>query len=97
LLGVLTGAFRDISFDWTSAHFGYPNQTRFYHTNFPTPRYVKIFTPNPTLSPDGKTWEVHYEDAEVTFFLAENVKKRFEKILQDNARDLGMLGEVEFV
>jgi hypothetical protein len=85
------------SFDWTSAHFGYPNQTRFYHTNDPVPRYIEIYTPNPTLLPDGKTWEVHSWGAEVTLYVAEDVKERFEKILQCNARCLGMTDEVEFV
>jgi hypothetical protein len=62
------------------------------------PRYVKIFPPNPTLLPDGKTWEVHDGDAEVNFFLGtEGLKEKFEKKLQCNARSLGMPGEVEFV
>jgi hypothetical protein len=90
--------FRDAySCEWTSAHFGYPNNTRFYQTDPPVPRYFKIFTPNPTLMPDGKTWEVHYGDIEVTFYLAEDIRERFEEILQNNARCLGMPGEVEFV
>jgi hypothetical protein len=90
--------FRDAySFDWISAHFGYPNKTRFHHDNPSIPRYFKIFTPNPTLLPDGKTWEVRCGDVEVTFYLAEDIKERFEKILQNNARCLGMPGEVEFV
>jgi len=84
-------------FDWTSAHFGYPNQTRTYSTNPTEPRYVKISTPNPTLLSDGKTWKSHQGDAEATFSLAEDVIERFKKILQDNASVLGMSGEVQFV
>jgi len=83
--------------DWTSAHFGYPNQTRFHHTNVPVPRYIEIYTPNPTLSADGQKWEVHSGDAEVTFYVTGDIRENLEKTLQCNATCLGMPGDVQFV
>jgi hypothetical protein len=88
---------RDISFDWTSAHFGYPNQTRFHQCTRLVPRYVRIYTPNPILLPDGKTWESRSGDFEATFCVVKDVKERFEKVLKDNVRELEMPGDVEFV
>jgi hypothetical protein len=89
---------RDISFDWTSAHFGYPNETRFYQpTRSSAPRYVRVNTPNPVLLPDGNTWESRSGDFEVTFCVVKDVKERFEKTLKDNVKALGMPGDVEFV
>jgi hypothetical protein len=54
-------------------------------------------TPNPTLSLDGKTWENHSGDFEVSICVGEDVKEKFQKTFQDTARYLGMQGEVKFV
>jgi hypothetical protein len=83
-------------YDWTSAHFGYPGQTRFFHTLLDEPRYVKIFQPNPTRMPDG-TWETHPGDAEVTFYLHREVWAAFLEIFKTEARALGVSGEIEIL
>lgn len=56
-----------------------------------------MFTPNPVILPDGRTWRDRSGDAELNFCLPPDVKTRFEKILQENAEGLGMSGQIEFV
>ncbi|OCH93975.1 hypothetical protein OBBRIDRAFT_801484 [Obba rivulosa] len=68
-------------YDWTSAHFGYPGQTQFFHTVLPSPRYIKIFQANPQVIEDG-SWRRDQGMAEVTFYLQTRVKSRFIDILK---------------
>lgn len=90
--------FMRTRFDWTSAHFGYPGQTRFYHHNYRKfSRYAKMFTPNPELLPDGRTWRERSGDAEIGFCMAPEAKDSFQRMLQQNAESFGMSGKIEFV
>jgi hypothetical protein len=84
------------SFDWTSAHFGYPGQTRFFHTLLDEPRYVKIFQPNPMKLSDG-SWRTRTGDAEISFYLHKVVKDAFVDIFKAETRALEVSGEIEFV
>lgn len=86
----------DCRFDWTSAHFGYPGQTRFFHTLLDEPRYVKMFQPNPKKLPDG-TWTTRPGDLEMSFYVYKEVKDAFVEIYQTEARSLGVLGDIEFL
>ncbi|KAI0090100.1 hypothetical protein BDY19DRAFT_888071 [Irpex rosettiformis] len=84
-------------FDWTSAHFGYPGQTRFYHTLINGPRFVKFFRPNPTLLPDG-TWKPSSpDDVEINLFLPNEVKERFKEIISQEVKNLGVVGSIDFI
>jgi hypothetical protein len=47
--------------------------------------------------PDGKTWDAHHGDIELTLFVDEDVEERFKKLVQSNAESFAMPGEVEFV
>lgn len=84
------------SFDWTSAHFGYPGKTRFFHTVLDGPRYVKMFEPNPTRQPDG-TWTTRRGDVEITLHVDEEACARFKELIVQEAHNLGVVGEIEFV
>jgi hypothetical protein len=57
---------------------------------------MKIFTPNPTLFPDG-TWKDNTDAAEIVFYLQPHVVLRFVDVLRSRARELGIKGEIEFV
>lgn len=84
-------------FDWTSAHFGFPDQTRFCHTVLNEPQYLKMFRPNPTRLPDG-TWEVRSkDDVEMIFYLHKELRGTFVDLFTAQARNLGMPGDVEWV
>lgn len=83
-------------FDWTAAHFGYPGRARFYHTVLASPRYVKIFTPNPTALADGG-WRDNRGAAEVTFYLLREQKPAFERELRARCCALGLSGEFEML
>ena len=84
-------------FDWTSAHFGFPGQTRFYHTILDEPRFVKMFQPNPTRLPNG-TWQVRpKDDVEIVFYIHKEFRGTFMDLFAAQARHLGMSGEVEWV
>lgn len=91
ILGVLTIA---LSFDWTSAHFGYPGRTRFFHTVLDGPRYVKLFEPNPVLLLDG-TWESRRGDVEITLHVDDYAHAQFKKMLLEELRRLGVAGDIE--
>ena len=84
-------------FDWTSAHFGYPEQTRFYHTLINGPRFIKLFRPNPTLLSDG-TWKPSSpDDVEIALCLPQEAEERFKEIMRQEVRNLGAVGCIEFV
>ncbi|GJE85403.1 hypothetical protein PsYK624_014820 [Phanerochaete sordida] len=84
-------------FDWTSAHFGFPGQTRFYHTILDEPRFIKMFQPNPTRLPDG-TWQVRpKDDVEIVFYIHKESRGTFMDLFAAQAHDLGMSGDVEWV
>jgi len=82
-------------FGLTGAHFGHPGKVGFHHGHLPGSRYVKIATPNPKLV-DG-VWKSREGDMEVTFYVPPNRRKRFEKLFEGYARDLGVTGPVEFL
>lgn len=86
-------------FDWTSAHFGYPGQTRFYHTAPRFARYVKIFKANPDVPHvPGAPWRSRTDDAEVALAVSSvAVKDKFRRILSSELRSLGVSGAVEWV
>ncbi|KAI0685145.1 hypothetical protein BC835DRAFT_547471, partial [Cytidiella melzeri] len=80
-------------FDWTSAHFGFPDKTRFFHTLITGPRFVKIFRPNPTLLQDG-TWRASSpDDAEITFFIAKESSERFKDLFKQEVQAWGLAKE----
>lgn len=83
-------------FDWTSAHFGYEGKARFYHTCSEAPRYVKIFTPNPTLLPDG-SWKSHHGAAEVVFYLETHLREPFLREFASLVRELGVEGGPDYL
>ena len=85
-------------FDWTSAHFGFPGQARFYHTvDLDEPQVVKIFAPNPTRLPDG-SWDARpKDDVEMTFFVYKEQKAAFMELFTEQARGLGLTGDIEWV
>ena len=84
-----------LSFDWTSAHFGYPGKTRFFHTLLDEPRYVKMFQPNPTRLPDG-TWQTHPGDIEIAFYVHREIVPAFVESFSSEAHALGVQGDIEF-
>lgn len=84
-------------FDWTSPHFGFPDQVRFYHTLLDEPRFVKMFRPNPTRQPDG-TWGVRpKDDVEITFYIYKEFRAMFMELFTAQTKALGMSGNVEWV
>ncbi|EJD45495.1 hypothetical protein AURDEDRAFT_184740 [Auricularia subglabra TFB-10046 SS5] len=83
-------------FDWTKAHFGYEGQARFFHTCSDAARYIKIFTPNPTLLPDG-TWKSNQGAAEVVFYLEPHLREPFMHEFVNVMRDFGVEGGPEYV
>ncbi|EJD45496.1 hypothetical protein AURDEDRAFT_165359 [Auricularia subglabra TFB-10046 SS5] len=83
-------------FAWTSAHFGFKGQARFFHTTSDAPRYAKIFTPNPTPLPDG-SWRTNDGGAEVVLYVEPHLRSSFVQGLSAVVRELGVQGEVEFV
>ncbi|KAH7099822.1 hypothetical protein BKA62DRAFT_708898 [Auriculariales sp. MPI-PUGE-AT-0066] len=86
-------------FAWTSAHFGYPGRARFFHTCSDAPRYVKIFTPNPTRTVDAagqESWKDWKGGAEVTFFIEPRYRGAFIDSFSAKARELGVEGDIEF-
>jgi len=50
----------NLSLDWTSAHFGYPERTRFFTAGVNT-RYMRVFRANPSVSETGA------DDVEICF------------------------------
>lgn len=83
-----------LSFDWTSAHFGYPGRTRFFHTVLDGPRYVKFFEPNPVFQQDG-TWKSRCGDVEITLHVDDYVHTQFKKMLLEELQRLGVSGDIE--
>ncbi|GJE85404.1 hypothetical protein PsYK624_014830 [Phanerochaete sordida] len=84
-------------FDWTSAHFGFPGQTRFYHTILDEPQFLKMFHPNPTRLPDG-SWEARpKDDIEIVFYIHKELQVAFMDFFTRQVRNLGMSGDVEWV
>ncbi|GJE85405.1 transferase family-like protein [Phanerochaete sordida] len=84
-------------FDWTSAHFGFPDQTRFCHTVLNEPRFLKMFRPNPTRRPDG-TWDVRpKDDVEMIFYVHKEIRSAVMDLFASEANKLGMTGDVEWV
>lgn len=83
-------------FAWTSAHFGYKGKARFFHTTSDAPRYIKIFTPNPTVLPDG-SWRSNDGAAEVVLYVEPHLRDKFVEELSVIVKDLGVEGVVEFV
>lgn len=83
--------------DWTSAHFGFPGQARFYQTMpHMSPRYLKLFSPNPTILADGTTIS-NEGGVEGMFYIRPALHGPFARALQQVTKELGMDGEVEFV
>lgn len=83
-------------YNWTSAHFGYPGQARFFHTCSDAPRYVKMFTPNPTRQADG-SWRDWAGGAEVMFYIEPRYRGPFIKAFEAKVYALGVQGEVEWM
>ena len=81
--------------DLTSPHFGHPGKIRFHHSHLPGSRYAKIMTPNPTFF-DG-AWVSREGGTEVTLYVPQNRRKRFEELFEGYAKNLGMSGSVEFL
>ncbi|GJE85414.1 hypothetical protein PsYK624_014930 [Phanerochaete sordida] len=85
-------------FDWTSAHFGFPGQTRFYHTvDLDEPQVLKMFAPNPTRLTDGGWYTRSKDDVEMTFFVHKEQKGAFVELFTAQARNLGLTGDIEWV
>ncbi|KAJ3478058.1 hypothetical protein NLI96_g10028 [Meripilus lineatus] len=84
-------------FNWHSAHFGYPNQTQFYHTLLDEPRFLKIFQPNPYRLPDGTWQSFTSNDAEITCHVRSAKKEPFEEALRHKLRVLRVSGNVEII
>ncbi|KZW01149.1 hypothetical protein EXIGLDRAFT_719520 [Exidia glandulosa HHB12029] len=82
-------------FDWTGAHFGFAGKASFYHTMSNKPRFVKIFTPNPTLLADGQ-WRENRGGAEVVFHLEAELRETFPGIFRGVVAQLGVKEEIEF-
>jgi len=79
----------------TSPHFGHPGKIRFHHGHPPGSRYVKIVTPNPKFV-DG-VWISREGEMEVTLYVPQNKRVRFEGLFEGYAKCLGMAGLVEFL
>lgn len=84
-------------FDWTSAHFGFPGQVRFFHTVLDEPRYVKMFQPNPAQLPDGTWAKRSKDDIEITFYVYKELQEVFKNIFTAQVQALDMSGEIEWV
>ncbi|KAL4247583.1 Acyltransferase [Abortiporus biennis] len=83
-------------FDYTSAHFGYPGKTRFFHTILSEPRFIKIFRPNPTLLPDGTWTRPDPRDAEITLFVRRQTLTQFEEVLRGYLTTFGITEGYQF-
>ena len=79
------------------AHFGYAGRARFYHTLPRAARYVKIFTPNPTLLADGATWRANAGGAEVVFYIEPHMREDFKTAFSQMMAGFGVEGGVDYV
>jgi hypothetical protein len=57
---------------------------------------VKVIKPNPTTLADG-TWKDWSRGVDVTVSLFRDVKDRFEGFFWENARELGVLEDIQFI
>ncbi|CAL1702968.1 unnamed protein product [Somion occarium] len=83
-------------FDWTSAHFGHPGRTQFYHTMLLEPRFIKIVQPNPIRLADG-TYQSFSGDAEVTLCVLKKQRELFTRALHEEMGGLHVEGMPEVV
>lgn len=67
----------------------------FYHGHLPGSRYVKIMAPNPAYV-DG-AWVSREGGMELSFYVPQNRKRRFEGLFEGYAGSLGMAGRAEFL
>lgn len=66
-----------------------------YHGHSPGSRYTKIMAPNPVFV-DG-TWIGGEGDMELTFYVPQNRRRKFEELFEVYAKTLGMSGRVAFL
>lgn len=67
----------------------------FHHGHPPGSRYIKIMAPNPVFV-DG-AWIGREGDMELTFYVPQNRRRKFEELFEGYAKILGMAGRVEFL